>query len=156
MVEKITSLKNLATIIPKILDKKSVLIGGCFDLLHFGHLTFLKKAKSKGDILIVALEPDEFIRVKKGRRSIHNQNQRAEILAAINYVDIVIKLPLLKSDKDYANLVKMIKPAVIAITSADMQFKNKSRQAKEVGAKLEVVSNLIRGFSSQKIIKSLE
>ena len=46
-------------------DKKIVLVGGCFDLIHYGHLKFLEAAKEQGDFLIVALESDEFIKKHK-------------------------------------------------------------------------------------------
>ena len=42
-------------------EKKTVLVGGCFDILHIGHVRFLQAAKKQGDILIVVLESDEFI-----------------------------------------------------------------------------------------------
>src|SRR6266403_2209747 len=54
-------------------DKKIVLVGGCFDIIHFGHIQFLQKAKEAGDYLIVALEPDERIINYKKRTPIHTQ-----------------------------------------------------------------------------------
>lgn len=152
-MNQIFSLEELKKNISEISEKKIVLIGGCFDLFHFGHLTFLRKAKKKGDFLIVALESDEFIKKYKKRDPIHLQEQRAEILASINYVDLVVKLPLLKSDKEYFNLVRMIKPSVIAVTEGDKQLENKKKQAKLVGAKIKVVSSLVKNLSSKEIIK---
>ncbi len=152
-MKKIIALKELSEFIPKILAKKTVLVGGCFDLLHFGHLTFLRNAKQAGDFLIVALESDEFIKKYKKRDPIHLQEQRAEILASIKYVDLVIKLPLFKSDKEYYDLVERIKPSLIAVTEEDKQIRNKRKQAKLVGAKVAIVSSLVKNLSSQEIIK---
>ena len=83
-------------IIPLIKDLKSqglkiVTTNGCFDILHVGHLRYLKKAKSFGDILVVALNSDSSTRALKGdSRPINNQNDRAELLSNLNCVDIVV------------------------------------------------------------------
>ncbi|OGK16943.1 hypothetical protein A2774_00400 [Candidatus Roizmanbacteria bacterium RIFCSPHIGHO2_01_FULL_39_12c] len=154
-MKKIVSFRELKTTAGLIGNKKKVLLGGCFDLLHFGHLTLLKNAKREGNFMIIALESDEFIKMRKKRNPIHSQEQRAEILASINTVDLVVKLPFLKSDEEYFQLVRLIKPSVIAITQGDKQTENKNRQAGLVGARLAIVTNLIKGFSTKKIIKAL-
>ena len=155
-MKKIVFLKDFAEISSKITKKSKVLVGGCFDLLHYGHLIFLSKAKREGDFLIIVLESDEFIKMRKKRQSIHNQAQRAEILAALEFVDLVIRLPLLRSDSDYSKLINSVKPRVIAITEGDPQRKNKEQQAKEVGARIRIVTTLIEGFSSRNILKKLD
>ena len=147
---KISSISNIFK------NKKTVLVGGCFDIFHYGHLKFLKQAKKQGDFLVIALESDEFIKRKKNRTPIHNQKQRAEILSALSFVDLVILLHYFFSDKDYFNLVYQIKPKVIAITKGDPQEQNKEKQAKIIGAKIVVVTSLIKSFSSTKIYKSYE
>lgn len=135
-------------------EKKIVLVGGCFDLIHYGHLQFLKKAKKQGDFLIVALESDEFIKKNKRKQPIHNQKERAEILANLNMVDLVIKLPLFSSSEEYFNMVKIIRPKVIAITEGDLQLENKKQQAKIVGGKVKIVTPLIKKFSTRKIVSN--
>ncbi len=73
---------------------KKVLVGGCFDLLHFGHIKFLEEAKKSGDYLVVALESDENVRRTKGEtRPIHTQEQRKAMLESLTCVDEVIMLP---------------------------------------------------------------
>lgn len=140
----------------KEFDKKNVvLVGGCFDLFHYGHLFFLKKAKESGNFLIVALESDKFIKKVKKRNPIHNQQQRAEILSQMQVVDLVIKLPFLAKDEDYFSLVKLIKPKIIAVCENDPQMKNKLKQAKTINAQLKVVCPLITNFSSSKILKTI-
>lgn len=136
--------------------KKIVLVGGCFDLFHFGHLQFLKAAKKQGNYLVVAIDPDKFIREKKGREPVHSQKQRAQILESIKFVDKVICLPYLKTYEDYLALVKKIKPAVIAVTKNDPQLKNKQKQAATIGAKVKIVTSLLSGFSSSQILKKLD
>ena len=138
------------------MPKKIVLVGGCFDLLHYGHLQFLKAAKKQGNYLIVAVDPDDFIRLRKKREPVHTQKQRVEILKNLKIVDKVISLPLLKTYSDYLALVKKIKPAIIAVTARDPQLKNKQKQAQVVGAKVRVVTPLIKNLSSSSIIAKLD
>ncbi|MCX7956146.1 MAG: adenylyltransferase/cytidyltransferase family protein [Patescibacteria group bacterium] len=133
-------------------DKKTVLVGGCFDLIHYGHFKFLEKAKKIGDFLIVALESDEFIKKYKKRESIHTQKQRAEILSGFDFVDLIILLPLFKNDNDYFQMVKKINPKIIAVTKDDEKIEKKKIQAEKIGAKIKIVINLIQKFSTNKII----
>jgi len=130
---------------------KIVLVGGCFDILHHGHITFLAKAKAQGDYLIVALENDSFITSNKNRRPFHNQTQRAEVLASLRSIDLVIKLPTMKSDLDYELLVQKVHPSIIAVTAKDPKIIQKKKYAKIVGAKVVNVSKLITGLSSSTI-----
>lgn len=137
--------------IPNNDDKNIVLVGGCFDVLHFGHIEFLKKAKAAGNYLIVALEPDERILKYKHRKPTHTQRERAEILSAIRFVDKIILLPVLNGFEEYNQLVQYIHPKVIAITQGDPQFNNKQNQAKMVGAMVKVVVQRL-DFSSSAIV----
>ena len=68
---------------------KKVITYGTFDLLHYGHINLLKRAKALGDYLIVALSSDKF-NVIKGKRSFFNFEERKTILESIKYVDEVI------------------------------------------------------------------
>ena len=141
----------------KVMDcgkKKVVLIGGCFDLLHYGHFEYLRKAKSEGEYLIVALEPDKSIIKYKNRQPFHNQKQRAVNLSSIRFVDHVLMLPELKGYDDYRQLVIDTCPNVIAITQGDPQLANIKKQAAEVGAEVKEVVNLLDGMSSSAILKT--
>ena len=68
---------------------KRVLTYGTFDLLHYGHINLLRRAKALGDYLIVALSTDEF-NEEKGKKAYHNYETRKKMLEAIRYVDLVI------------------------------------------------------------------
>lgn len=68
---------------------KKVLTYGTFDLLHYGHIRLLKRAKDLGDYLVVALSTDEFNNLK-GKQAYYSYELRKEILEAIKYVDEVI------------------------------------------------------------------
>ncbi|WP_018757167.1 glycerol-3-phosphate cytidylyltransferase [Paenibacillus terrigena] len=68
---------------------KRVLTYGTFDLLHYGHINLLKRAKERGDYLITALSTDEFNGIK-GKRSYFKYDERKKLLEAVRYVDLVI------------------------------------------------------------------
>lgn len=69
---------------------KKVITYGTFDLLHYGHINLLKRAKSLGDYLIVALSTDEFNWNEKQKKSYFKYEERKKLLEAIRYVDLVI------------------------------------------------------------------
>ncbi|MEK7109653.1 MAG: adenylyltransferase/cytidyltransferase family protein [Patescibacteria group bacterium] len=139
--------------IPIFKNKKTILVGGCFDLIHFGHLKFLEAAKEQGNFLIIALESDEFIKKHKRKLSVHQQSERAEILSNLNMVDLIILLPFFQTNNNYFELVKKISPSIIAVTEGDKQLENKKKQAKLIGAEVkEVVTNL-KNFSTRNIAK---
>ncbi|MDD2504694.1 MAG: glycerol-3-phosphate cytidylyltransferase [Bacilli bacterium] len=68
---------------------KVILTYGTFDILHYGHIRLLKRAKDLGDYLIVAISTDEFNDIK-GKKSYYSYDVRKEMLEAIKYVDLVI------------------------------------------------------------------
>jgi len=127
-----------------------VLVGGCFDILHFGHIAFLKEAKKLGDHLLVLLESDENVKRLKGEgRPFHTQKQRKEMLESLSFVDEVQNLPPMQGNEAYYNLIREIKPSVIAFTQGDPLLKHKMKQAKEVGAKAVVIPKIHTPSTSQ-------
>lgn len=69
---------------------KRVITYGTFDLLHYGHIELLKRAKSLGDYLVIALSTDEFNWESKQKKSYFSYDKRKQLLEAIRYVDLVI------------------------------------------------------------------
>lgn len=69
---------------------KRVITYGTFDLLHYGHINLLRRAKELGDYLIVALLTDDFNEREKGKKTYFSFEQRKQLLEAIRYVDLVI------------------------------------------------------------------
>ncbi len=132
-----------------------VLAGGCFDILHPGHVIFLEKAKKAGDILIVLLESDQKVKELKGsNRPVHTQADRAMVLSALKAVDYVVVLPYMKFDTEYDERISKIGPDVIA-TTAKSANTHHQRSAKRVGAKLKIVTEVVKGYSSSKIAVQL-
>jgi len=106
------SVKHVGTYIlsEKDLQKKVVFTNGCFDVLHKGHLTLLKQARSLGDKLIVGLNSDSSVKRLKGKdRPFNNYDTRKEQLLLIPYVDDVI---MFEEDTPY-ELIKQVKPDLI-------------------------------------------
>lgn len=68
---------------------KRILTYGTFDLLHYGHIRILQRAKAQGDYLVVAVSTDEFNAIK-GKKAYHSYETRKKMLEAIRYVDLVI------------------------------------------------------------------
>ena len=135
-------------------DKKIVLTGGCFDLIHIGHTRLLQNSKKKGDILVVLLESDESVKKLKGnKRPINNQAERAEVLASFKSVDYIVKMQKVASDKNYDKLITRMRPYVIAVTYGDPAIKHKRKQAFSVGAKIAFVLKPIKHKSTSKLAK---
>ncbi len=92
MLNKIKTRKQLKLEIGEArrAGKKIVTTNGCFDVLHVGHIRYLQQAKQQGDILIVAINSDESVRAIKGdKRPLVSEDERAEVLAALECVDYV-------------------------------------------------------------------
>jgi rfaE bifunctional protein nucleotidyltransferase chain/domain len=106
---KIMTLKDLEI---KVKDLKKqgktiVFTNGCFDILHVGHIRYLAGASGLGDFLITAINSDESVRVLKGPgRPAVNQDERAEIIAALSFVDAVV----IFSEKNVIPLLRTLKP----------------------------------------------
>ena len=150
---------NQAIEAAKILHDKNktiVLAGGCFDILHIGHMDFLEKAKKRGDILFLFLESDEKIKQLKGnQRPIFDQMERAKVLSALKFVDYIILLPEFKKNEEYDTLIKNIKPNIIAVTKNDPNIKHIKRQIKLVSAKIAIVNSKIKNVSSSNILSKI-
>lgn len=133
-------------------EQRIVFTNGCFDVLHRGHLELLYRAKSLGDILIVAVNTDASVRRLKGPdRPIHSETDRAELLAALEMVDFVT----LFDAPDPYDLVAQLIP--------DVLVKGGDWQARDViggdlvaahGGKVYIVP-LVDDYSSTRIIERI-
>ncbi len=135
-------------------DKDIVLVGGVYDLVHIGHLEFLKAARKEGDCLVVALESIDIVLNSKNRKPVHTQQQRATILSHFDFVDHVIILPQMNGYNDYAKLVESVRPKVIAVTEGEPYLEEKKKQASLVGGKVVPVISRLAGFSTSEILKT--
>lgn len=69
---------------------KRIITYGTFDLLHYGHINLLRRAKEMGDYLIVVMSTDEFNETEKNKKCYFSYEQRKQLLEAIRYVDLVL------------------------------------------------------------------
>lgn len=156
-MRNILSIQTLPAAVKRVKKSKQsiVLAGGCFDLIHPGHIRFLEEARKQADVLFILLESDMKIESLKGEnRPVFAQKDRALVLISLKFVDFVVLLPNLMHDGDYDRLIELISPNIIATTKGDPMISHKIRQAKKVNAKLkEVIDNL--GYSSTKFISKL-
>jgi rfaE bifunctional protein nucleotidyltransferase chain/domain len=110
IVHKISELKSIIDR-EKKQGKRIVFGNGCFDLLHVGHVRYLKGAKALGDVLIVAVNDDSSVTgLGKRKQVVTPAKERAEIIAALEGVDYVI----LFSDPNVENLLRTIQPHIHA------------------------------------------
>ncbi len=134
-------------------NKTIVTTNGCFDILHVGHVRYLAKAKSFGDILIVALNSDKSVkRIKGDSRPINNENDRAEILSALRSVDYVV----LFDEDSPIDLLLQIKPDVHT-KGADYTL-DTLPEAKEIikaGGRIEFIS-FVEGKSTTSVIEKMK
>ena len=158
-MKKVITIDELNTIVKslKLKRKKIVLVGGCFDIVHIGHIAFLQKAKEQGNFLIVLLESDETIKKMKGpTRPIHTQYLRAKILGSLDSVDLVVQIPQLKTDKEYSKLVKIIEPDIIAVTKGDPILIKKMAHAQTIHAKVVKVIDRQKEYSTSNLVNNLK
>lgn len=90
-------------------QKKIVFTNGCFDILHAGHVRYLKEAKGLGDVLVIGINSDDSVARLKPKRPIINETQRAEVLASLECVDYVT---IFAEDTPY-ELIKEAAPDVL-------------------------------------------
>lgn len=145
---KIKSRDELALLLQKS-RKKVVFTNGCFDILHYGHIKYLEKARNLGDLLVVGLNSNESVQRLKGKtRPINSAYERACLLASLYFVDYVV---IFEEDTPF-ELIKALKP--------DILVKGKDYEGKEVvGAELVREVKLIDfedGFSTSSIIERIK
>jgi D-beta-D-heptose 7-phosphate kinase/D-beta-D-heptose 1-phosphate adenosyltransferase len=142
--------KNLRKL--RIQKKKIVFTNGVFDILHRGHVDYLRKAKALGDILVVGMNTDNSVRKIKGpHRPIQNQNDRAVIVGSLKAVDYVI----LFNEPTPDRLIHFVKPDVL-VKGADYKLRQIAGTGfvKSYGGKVKRIK-LTPGRSTSKILTRL-
>jgi len=137
----------------KMRKQTIVFTNGCFDVVHRGHIEFLKFCKSQGDVLVVGLNSDSSVRAIKGRgRPINNQRDRAAVLAAMESVDYITIFYELTP----VNLIRKVKPDVLV---KGRDWEKKGVVGREIvesyGGKI-VLAPLVKGKSSTATIKKMK
>jgi D-beta-D-heptose 7-phosphate kinase/D-beta-D-heptose 1-phosphate adenosyltransferase len=130
-------------------DKKIIFTNGCFDILHVGHVKYLEKTKSFGEILILGLNSDESVQRLKGvNRPINSQNDRAYILASLEVIDYVV----IFDDDTPLNLIKLIQPDIL-VKGGD--YEGKKIVGQDIAKEVKLVK-FIDGKSTTKTIERMQ
>ena len=124
-------------------DKKTIFKSGCFDTLHIGHVKMLRNARSLANKLIVGVGTDKNIESYK-RKTLFDQNNRAELLAELSCVDYVVILdePMINSI-DHKEFLNMVKPDYYYLPTDDKVLKEKKIMAEQTGVHVIMDKNVI-------------
>jgi len=151
--------KDLNTLAATLARSNGTLVvaTGVFDLLHVGHLRFLKAARALGDILVVGVESDERVRRWKGpNRPILSADDRMELLAALRCVDHVFLITGERTDPAfYGDLLRILHPRWLAMTEDDPYRAEKEAQMRRIGGEARVVIPRLENRSTTRLVRLL-
>jgi D-beta-D-heptose 7-phosphate kinase/D-beta-D-heptose 1-phosphate adenosyltransferase len=148
---KIKSLSELSTIVSSLKEagKKVVFTNGCFDLLHRGHVEYLKASRRQGDLLIVGLNSDASVRRLKGEsRPVVCEEDRALLLAALEFVDFVV----IFDEETPLTLIRTLRPTLLT-KGAD--YAGKEVVGSEYADRVELI-DLVEGRSTTNTLSKIQ
>lgn len=133
--------------------KKIAFTNGCFDILHVGHVRYLREAKRAGDILVLALNSDSSVRTIKGEeRPLVSEQERAEVLAALEFVDYIT----IFSESTPLELINHLKPDVIIKGGDWAEDKIVGRdEVKKWGGHVTIIPE-VEGKSTTNIVEKIK
>jgi D-glycero-beta-D-manno-heptose 1-phosphate adenylyltransferase len=156
MSNKVISMGELPARVEKIRagGRKIVATNGCFDLVHPGHVRYLKAARALGDILVVGLNGNASVRDLKGEgRPLNDEKDRAEVLAALESVDLITIFPELRATR----FLEAAAPDIYVKGgdyNSDALNADERAALEKVGAKIDIVP-FEKGYSTTRIIGKL-
>jgi len=133
--------------------KRVVFTNGCFDLLHFGHVDYLEKARNLGDVLVVGLNTDDSVgRFKGPDRPIQDQRSRARVMAALAAVDLVVFF----NEDTPQNLISALIPNVL-VKGSDYLAENivGADVVKKAGGEVKTIE-FVPGYSTTRIVERIK
>jgi rfaE bifunctional protein nucleotidyltransferase chain/domain len=156
MSSKIVTIDDLAGIAETLRreQRRLVVTNGCFDLLHVGHVRYLQAARALGDALAVAVNGDDSVRELKGKdRPLNNERDRAEVLAALSYVDYVTIFPQVRATR----FLEAVRPSIY-VKGGDYNpetLNAEERHALEaIGAEVRILP-FEPGYSTSRLIAQM-
>jgi len=154
-VNKILDRAKASDLRGRYAGKTIVFTNGCFDILHVGHVRYLAATKRLGDILVVGLNSDASVRELKGiGRPLNSQDDRAEVMAALEVVDHVI----IFAEKRVSHLLREMRPQVYAKGgdyTVDSLDSEEVVALKEINARIEILP-LVPGKSTSKLVQIIQ
>lgn len=151
--ENVIAVSDLSTLRERILGQEIVLATGCFDIVHVGHLFFLREAWAQADVLVVGLNSDRAVKVIKGAdRPVVGQDDRVQLVAAFRYVDYVF----IFDDVVANDCILKLRPDVFAIGEESLTaYPSEATAAIQVGARVHVIHR-VPSLSTTSIIRALD
>ena len=134
-------------------EKKIAFTNGCFDILHVGHVRYLREAKKTADVLILALNSDSSVRLLKGKEMpLVPEKERAEIIAALEFIDFVTIFP----ESTPLELINYLKPDIL-IKGGDWAEKDVvgRKEIKEWGGRVAIIPE-VEGKSTTNIVEKIK
>jgi rfaE bifunctional protein nucleotidyltransferase chain/domain len=128
--------------------KKTVFTNGCFDIIHIGHIRYLKEAKSLGDVLVVGLNSDKSVSKIKPKRPINLQDHRAEVLSSLEMVDYIA---LFDEETPY-ELIKLVRPDIL-VKGGD--WKKEDIVGSDIAKETHSLP-YVKGISTSEIIEKIK
>lgn len=150
--DKIQTMDTIEQTLSSQRNKTIVFTNGCFDILHIGHIRYLKEAKAKGDILVLGLNSDASVKRLKGNdRPINNQKDRMDMLAEMEFIDYIV----IFEDDTPLELIKKVKPDIL-VKGGDYTPENivGADFVKGRGGRVEVIP-FVEGKSTTNIINTM-
>jgi rfaE bifunctional protein nucleotidyltransferase chain/domain len=134
--------------------KKLVATNGCFDLLHVGHVRYLQAARGLGDLMVVGLNGDRSVRELKGKgRPIVAEHDRAEILAALQCVDLVTIFPEMRATQ----FIAASHPAIY-VKGGDYSSETLNEEERalleKIGAEIRIIP-FEAGYSTSRLLEQI-
>ena len=157
MKKKVISVEELAQIAKamRAAGKRLVVTNGCFDLLHLGHVRYLRAARTLGDALAVGLNGDQSVRELKGAdRPINNERDRADLLAALEDVDFIVIFPEVRATRFLETVAPTIYVKGGDYTSDTLNAEERAVMEK-AGTEIRFIP-FEPGYSTSKIIERLK
>lgn len=154
MKEKIKERKDLRRIIEDLKKngKRIVFTNGCFDLLHVGHIRYLEKGKSLGDVLVVGVNSDQSVRILKGpKRPILPEGERAEILSGLGCVDYIT----LFDEPTPLELISSLQPHILVKGGDWTKETTVGKEVVERSGGEVVIIPFIEGSSTSNLIETI-
>lgn len=156
MNEKIIDMQTLAETANELraAGKGLVATNGCFDLLHVGHVRYLKAARALGDVLVVGLNGDHSVRELKGAgRPLNNEKDRAEVLAALECVDFVTIFPETRATRFITAALPLVYAKGGDYTSETLNPEERA-VLERIGAEIRIIP-FEPGYSTSRLLEQL-
>ncbi len=137
----------------QLAGKRVVFTNGCFDLIHLGHVDYLEKARMLGDKLVIGLNSDDSVsRFKGPERPLQDQNSRARVLAAMQFIDLVVFF----NEDTPLNLITELLPNIL-VKGSDYLADNivGADVVKKYGGVVKTIE-FVPGYSTSRIVQKIK